>query len=101
MRIRKDVSSMALLVTAFIALAQAGCGGGDKNGEDAGVAVDVADETNDDAAEIIPGDTPVGDAVPGDVFDAGDGEIADVGEVQGHWVQLYSPLSGDHVLKSV
>lgn len=95
---RKPVCRIALLV----ALLSAGCGG--SNGgvdEDGGAPVDAWDAAGDGVAEVVPVDVPAVDTIPGDAGDLLDGESGDVGEVQGHWVQLYSPLSGDHVLKSV
>ncbi|MFH1531002.1 MAG: hypothetical protein ABIK09_09755 [Pseudomonadota bacterium] len=89
------------VLVAVAALALAACGGKDGGGEDTGAPADVSDALDDGSAEIVPTDIPTGETLPEDVADTADGEIGDVGEVQGHWVQLYSPLSGDHVLKSV
>ena len=81
-------------------LALAACGGSNDRGGDTGGATDVPDVTTA-VVEVVPSDTPADDTAPDEVMDGSDGEVGDVGEVEGHWVQLYSPLSGDHVLKSV
>ncbi len=89
-------------VGLLAALILAGCGGTNSGGdEDTGGPADVADSVGDGGAEVVPVDVPTVDLLPGDGAEVLDGEGGDVGEVQGHWIQLYSPLSGDHVLKSV
>ncbi|MBM4372228.1 MAG: hypothetical protein FJ098_11270, partial [Deltaproteobacteria bacterium] len=94
------------LLPALVALCQvliAACGGPGGSGDGGGSPPDAAEILAPDATGDGPGEEDLaGQDLPGELplTDAADA-TGDAGEVRGHWIQLYSPLSGDHVLKSV
>jgi len=100
MRNPMNTGMRAIIMAAALALVSVGgCGGVTEGGADAAATADAGDVSGDVGGEILPRDVAAEEIDA--LGDAGDGEVGDVGEIEGHWIQLYSPLSGDHVLKSV